>query len=414
MADITSWIVTLVQIPLLLIWAGLALYLLFLTLGALVARFRERRIRPEPASATTRFTILVPAHDESVVINDCLRSLTTFRYPNQLRRVLVIADNCTDDTAEKARAMGADVYERSDSTKRGKGFALDWAIARLLQEDQGWTDAVVVFDADTRADPDFLSHMDVRLRSGSMALQGHYDLLNPFYNWRTALLYSALLLHNRLRPLARQALGWTTLLKGNGMCFSRGVMERFGWNAYSLTEDIEYTTTLLAAGIRVESVPQAILYAQAPQTAKQADSQRMRWEGGRFAMMKRTAGPMLRDFVQTRSLVKLDWAMDLLTPPTAILVGLPLILLGANELSRLLLGVPSSIVGWLWLAILTGVLTYVLGGLLISSARPKAYLYLLCTPIFLVWKLKVHAMMLMNRGVSGWVRTERTGMSEPS
>jgi cellulose synthase/poly-beta-1,6-N-acetylglucosamine synthase-like glycosyltransferase len=190
-------------------------------------------------------------------------------------------------------------------------------------------------------------------------------------------------------------------------------MERFGWNAYSLTEDIEYTTTLLAAGIRVESVPQAILYAQAPQTAKQADSQRMRWEGGRFAMMKRTAGPMLRDFLQTRSLVKLDWAMDLLTPPTAILVGVPLILLGANELSRLL-GVPSSIVGWLWLAILTGVLTYVLGGLLISSARPKAYLYLLCTPIFLVWKLKVHAMMLMNRGVSGWVRTERTGMSDPS
>src|SRR5947209_11360055 len=102
--------------------------------------------------------------------------------------------------------------------------------------------------------------MDARLRGGSVALQGQYKLLNPFDNWRTGLLYSALLLHNRLRPLARQALGWTTLLKGNGMCFSRSVIERFGWNAYGLAEDIEYTTTLLDAGIRVESAPGAVLY----------------------------------------------------------------------------------------------------------------------------------------------------------
>ena len=76
-------------------------------------------------------------------------------------------------------------------------------------------------------------------------------MLDPFHNWRTALLYCALLLYNRVRARARATWGWTNLLKGNGMCFTRSVVERFGWNAYSLAEDIEFTTTLLHAGIRV-------------------------------------------------------------------------------------------------------------------------------------------------------------------
>lgn len=266
MSDILSWSAALLQVPLTLVWAFIAGYLVFLTISALVARLRESKALPSEAPIT-RFSILVPAHDEEVVIADCLKSLTTFNYPADLYRVIVIADNCTDRTAEIAAAGGATVYSRHNEEQRGKGYALDWAMRRLLAEDGSWTSALLVFDADTIADPLFLQHMDARLRRGSLALQGRYDLLDPFHNWRTALLYSALLLHNRLRPLARQALGWTTLLKGNGMCFARSVVERFGWNTFGLAEDIEYTTNLLNSGIRVESVPRALLYAQAPQTA---------------------------------------------------------------------------------------------------------------------------------------------------
>lgn len=409
MTDILNRIITVLEIPLLIAWALLAVYLLFLTITALVARLRESREGPGIASASTRFTVIVPAHNETLVIEDCLRSLLAFNYPKGLRQVVVIADNCTDDTAEKASAMGAIVYERFDDSKRSKGYALDWALHRLLSEDGGWTDAVVVFDADTQVAPDFLGHMDSRLRRGSLALQGHYDLSDPFHNWRTSLMYAALLLHNRLRPLARQSLGWTTLLKGNGMCFARSVLERFGWNAYSLAEDIEYTTTLMNAGIRVESVPQAVLYAQAPQTGKQADSQRMRWEGGRFALIKRDALPLLRDFFRTRSVAKLDWAMDLLTPPMSILMGVPVLLAAINLPFALLWGEPVTFMLWAWLAVLAAASVYVIGGLLISGAKPKAYLYLLCTPLFLVWKMKIYAMMLLGRGAKGWVRTERTG-----
>ena len=408
--NIAGWIVALLQIPLLIAWCLLTAYVLFLTVSALVARLRERK-RPPASFVTTRFAILVPAHDEALVIDQCLSSLNSMDYPIGMRRVIVIADNCTDDTAKIAASHGATVYERHDDHNRSKGYALEWALRRLLSGDGGWTDAIVVFDADTIANPQFLRQMESRLTRGSVALQAQYNLLNPFDNWRTALLYSALLLHNRMRPLARQALKWTTLLKGNGMCFARSVIERFGWNAYGLAEDIEYTTTLLDAGIRVEPVPEAILYAQAAQTRKQADSQRMRWEGGRFALARRDGIRLLRSFLHNGGAARLDWAMDLFTPPMAILVGVPL-LMSCLNISLGLLNVPLvAFTGWLWAIVLAGTFIHVIGGLLISGADPRAYLYLLATPLFLVWKLRIYVAMLLGRGSRGWVRTERTVIS---
>ena len=406
--DLLLWIVAVLQAPLLGAWLLLCAYLVFLTLSALRARFQEPRTPVASVQPATRFSILVPAHNEASVIRECLQSLMSFAYPADLQRVIVIADNCTDETAVIARSTGALVRERHDPGKRGKGYALDWAFKRLLSEDDSWTDAVLVFDADTRVDPHFLTHMDARLQSGGLVLQGHYSLHNPFYNWRTALLYSALLLHNRVRPLARQALGWTTLLKGNGMCFARSVVERFGWSAYSLAEDIEFTTTLLDGGVRVEAVPMALLYAEAPQTSRQASSQRMRWEGGRFTLARRDGLRIFFEAIRMRSFAKLDWAMDLLTPPMGILIGVPILMFAFNGLLSMIWGGVLGLVAWAWLTALLGACAYVLGGLLISGADRRAYLYLLCTPLFLLWKLRIYALMLLNRGPKGWVRTERT------
>ncbi len=413
---ITDWGAVLLQAPVLAVWCLLIGYMLFLTGSALIARLVERKPAP-PGFVTTRFSIIVPAHNEATVIAQCLNSLNALDYPVGMRRVVVVADNCTDDTVRIA-TTGATVYERRDMHHKGKGYALEWGLRRLFANDGGWTDAVVIFDADTVADSQFLRQMEARLRSGSLALQGQYKLLDPFHNWRTALLYSALLLHNRLRPLARQALGWTTLLKGNGMCFSRTLLERLGWSAYGLAEDIEYTTTLLDAGIRVESVPGAVLYAEAPRTRAQADTQRMRWEGGRFALARRDGMRLLRSALHSRSAPRLDWAMDLLTPPMAILVGVPLLMAFLNAglwllLSMLSMGAP--IIGfavWAWLALFLGACMHVVGGLLISGSDPRAYLYLLATPIFLVWKLQIYVVMLLGRGPRGWVRTERTSIAQ--
>jgi 1,2-diacylglycerol 3-beta-glucosyltransferase len=406
--DILAWIAGVLQAPLVLGWSAIVLYLLFLTTTALIARLRERPVRISHVVPATRFTVLVPAHNEAEVIAGCLDSLGVIYYPEDMWQVIVVADNCTDNTAEIAREHGATVYERRDDENRGKGYALDWALEKLLSEDKGWTQAVVVLDADTQADSRYLRYMDERLQNGALALQGQYSLLDPFHNWRTALLYSALLLHNRLRPLARKTLGWTTLLKGNGMCFSRLVIDSFGWKAYGLAEDIEYTTMLLDAGIKVEPVHEAVLYALAPQTSRQASSQRMRWEGGRFALARRDGARLLSDvFDDGINFARLDWAMDLFTPPMAILVGLPLVMFLANLLLAAI-GLPLGLFAWWWLALLIGSGVHVLAGLMICDAEPKAYLYLLSTPVFLLWKIKVYATMLVGKAPRTWVRTERT------
>lgn len=137
----------------------------------------------------------------------------------------------------------------------------------------------------------------------------------------------------------------------------------------------------------------------------------MRWEGGRLTAARRDGTHMLRDFLRNGSAAKLDWAMDLLTPPVGILIGVPIIMLGINALLASFWPGPLSILLWAWLLTLLGACFYVIGGLLISGADKRAYLYLLATPIFLVWKLKIYATMLLGRGPRGWVRTERKTLS---
>src|SRR5262245_47223717 len=132
---LTSWLWTLLQAPLLAVWLWLALYLVFLTVSALVARLRERKPQLDKITPKTNFSVLVPAHDEELVIAECLDSLMAFDYPQDMRRVIVIADNCADETANIAASKGAIVYARSDMSQRGKGYALDWAMHRLLKED---------------------------------------------------------------------------------------------------------------------------------------------------------------------------------------------------------------------------------------------------------------------------------------
>ena len=127
---------------------------------------------PEPRK---RFRFIVPAHNESAGIAETVRSLLEVDYPSQLFDVLVVADNCVDDTAQRARDAGAQVLERQDTTLRGKGYALHHAFERLPQD----VDAVVVIDADTLVSPNILRAFSARLEAGAQAVQADYAVRNP-------------------------------------------------------------------------------------------------------------------------------------------------------------------------------------------------------------------------------------------
>ena len=405
---------------------GSALYLLFLLLVSFSAPRRLAKISAAPAQSDLppmRFAVVVPAHDEALVIDATLASLLAADYPPTAFEVVVIADNCSDETADIAQKRGVTVLQRTNLQERGKGYALQWAFENLLARTTP-PDAFVVVDADTWVAPDFLSVMAYALRirqneNGLAAVQGRYGVLNATENWRTALMAGAFDLFNHVKPLGRDALGLSVGLKGNGMAFTRAVMEAAPWQGTSITEDIDYGLDLLHIGVRVGYEPRALVRAQMPTTAKQAASQRERWEGGRTNLLKTRALPLLSEALRKRSLSLVDAATDLLVPPLAELAAL-LALWGIWIAIGTIFYLTAQPGVWsgLWIFAVLAFVVYIFGGFAVSGAPRQAYTALLFAPGYAVWKMALMAARPFRRKTAGggtpsgeeWVRTERAPM----
>src|SRR5437763_2889436 len=232
---------------------------LYLLLPALAALFYRQR--PRGSSGETEILVLIPAHDEEGSIAHCVKSLQAQSYPAERRAIVVIADNCTDDTADAARRAGAEVLVRDEPGLRGKGRALQWGFERLLAREQP-PDAVVVVDADSTPDPEFLSRIVGRFEDGAEVVQGE-SLLSDDGSPEQALRAAAFLLVNRARPTGRTVLGLSSGLAGNGMLFGRRVLAEHPWTAVSSTEDVEHGIALRRAGVRPAFARGAIVWSPA-------------------------------------------------------------------------------------------------------------------------------------------------------
>lgn len=407
-------------------------YLLVLLGAAVFTRRAKRDSAPAQQtaqkvsqSAELTLAVVIPAHNEELVLAATLDSLKLQDYPARLLEVVVVADNCTDLTAQIARDYGVTVLERFNPEQRGKGYALDWAISQLLAR-AGAPCAVVIVDADTWVAPDFLKIMAGRLSefqdaNGCCALQGRYGVLNQSEGWRSALMSGAFDLVNHVRPLGYDRLGLGIALKGNGMAFTREVLQRARWQGHSITEDMDYGLDLIRLGIRVRYIPEARVRAQMPVTAEQAASQRERWEGGRYRLLRERALPLLKEGLLRRSLPLCDAAIALIVPPLAELAVFLLLwggLIAIGSLWHRLLG-PALFLAFFALSAL-GFLTYVLGGLWAAGASREVFSALLKAPFYIVWKLALYAANLLQRrkGVPGsqpeWIRTGRIAIVTPS
>lgn len=266
-----------------------------------------------------RFVIVVPAHNEAAGLPATLESLRRITWPATHRRVLVVADNCTDATAHIARAHGAEVLERTSDVHRGKGYALAAAFAHLEREPAVAWDAVVVIDADTDVEPTLLGAADLRLQAGAEALQAVYlsrrggaplQVVTEIGLWASHV----------VRGRARESLGLSVGLRGNGMILSRNALARVPYTAFSAVEDLEYGIMLAHAGIRVGLVPETVVRGDMPADARVVNTQRERWIGGRGAVVRDSLVPLVRAALRQRSLLLLDLAVDLALPPLALLV----------------------------------------------------------------------------------------------
>lgn len=258
-----------------------------------------------------RFLVLVPAHDEEEVIGACVRSLTEMDYPDEAYRTVVVADNCTDRTAEVVRRRGVDCLERSDPDKRGKPYALAWAIERLSLAE--W-DYVAIVDADTRVASDFLSSLaEAGVVDPNTHFQAYYGLSNTKDSWLTRL--SELLVQVRYEVLfpRKQRAGLNCPLTGNGMCFKTDIFQDGGWKFFSLTENWEAYARLTTAGERIAFVPEARIYSEETPSPAESSTRRQRWLAGRYGVFWRWLVPILlaarADFAQ-----KLDAISELAYP----------------------------------------------------------------------------------------------------
>ena len=295
---LASSLLTLAALPV----VGASGYLFFLTL-------RSGEQDPPPAvEPRTRFRILVPAHNEAGGIAATVESLLAIDYPRELFEVLVVADNCKDDTAGCARAAGARVLERDDAELRGKGYALAYAFEASLAEEA--LDAVVVVDADTVVSPNLLRAFDARLQAGAQAVQADYAVRNVDAGWRTRLMAIALGMFHVVRSRGRESAGLSCGLRGNGMCFTKEVMSRVPHDAFSVVEDLEYGIRLGQHGYRVHYAGEAHVYGEMVSSEKASRSQRTRWESGRDQIAKLHALPLLRRAVSERSFMLADLALD--------------------------------------------------------------------------------------------------------
>jgi 1,2-diacylglycerol 3-beta-glucosyltransferase len=383
---------------------------LFFTGYLLTLLFASLRKRVTPSNNIAPYiAIVIPAHNENAVIHQPLETLAKQTYPKNKYTVYVIADNCTDGTAEIARKFpSVTVWERTNDQERGKGYALDWAFSQLLQDKA--IQAFCIIDADTQVAPDFLEKMTPYLPADGSpcAAQGRYGVANTQESWRSALMSAAFDLVNHLRLLGSDNLGGFIGLKGNGMLFSRQTFDKVKWGR-SITEDLDYSLDMLAQGFPIRYVPEARVTSAMPTGDKQARSQRDRWERGRYALVKERGVPLFFQAIASGNGRKFDAAMALLTPPLAELV---LLIIGTLVITGvvLVLGGTGALV-WLTLGTgllaLLGVITYVLGGLRLSGASPDAYKALLRAPFYMIWKI---ALYVINRGKKDntWVRTERT------
>ena len=375
-----------------------ALYLFVLAVAA-----RETRPPGSAELALPRFDIVVPAHDEATGIGATIDSLRALDYPPELRRIVVVADNCTDATASVALAAGAEVLERSDPERRGKGYALAHAFAAIERDDAA--DAVVVVDADTTVSPELLRAFARRFARGAHVVQASYGVRNPEASWRTRILVIALALFHVLRSLGRERLGLSAGLRGNGMGFTREVLRRVPQRAFSLVEDVEYGVALGEAGYRVHFVPEAEVRGDMAAGEGASRTQRRRWEQGRRELA-RTLGPRLfREALARRSPMLFDLAMDLVVPPLATLV-LVTIVGGTAALGLVALG-GAAWAAAPWLVAAAFIATYVLRGWMLSGTGARGLFDLLVrAPGYVFWKL---LLPLRRRAAprGEWVRTER-------
>ena len=394
-------VAAIVEIAEIVLAAALVLPCTVLLVEVLSAVGRGRANTPQPRAETTRRAILMPAHNEEAVIQATLSTLTPQLHPTD--RLVVVADNCTDATADIARQAGATVLERQNDRQRGKGYALDFGLRHLSTDAP---DVLVMVDADCQVQPGAIDAIANLALTTQRPVQATYLLAaSPEPSPKEMVSTFAFKVKNLVRPLGLRVLGQPCLLPGTGMAFPWASLKDVDLASGNIVEDMKLGLDLAIAGHPPIMCPDALVMGEQPQQSATAMTQRTRWEHGHLQTLLTCVPPLLWQGIKQGRLGLIALALDLCVPPLSLLVMLWLAGATAITATTLLLGTP-------WLA---AIVVYGAGlGLFIAIGLAWAGFArqdipvgkLLSIPLYILWKIPLYFKFLSGPEAK-WIRTER-------
>jgi cellulose synthase/poly-beta-1,6-N-acetylglucosamine synthase-like glycosyltransferase len=358
------------------------------------------RSRPLGISVRPRVAVLVPAHDEAAIIRATLASIT----PQLLAgdRLLVVADNCIDDTARLAREGGAEVVERFDTLRRGKGYALDFGVRHLAEQPP---EVVIVVDADCQVGEGAIDCLARRYHQVKRPVQALYLMRAPAGSGlKVQVAEFAWRVKNLVRPRGWARLGLPCQLMGAGMAFGWHDLALINLANGHLVEDVKLGLDLCQQGKPPVFCPEALVTSQFPASQQGMNSQRTRWEHGHLGLMLADAPKRALAAISQRNGNLLAMTVDLLVPPLALLV---LALLGLNLVTWLVYllsghGTPA----WIALAALAMLALAVVLAWARFCRELIPFSVLLYAPFYAARKIPLYLGFLIKRQVE-WVRSKR-------
>jgi cellulose synthase/poly-beta-1,6-N-acetylglucosamine synthase-like glycosyltransferase len=360
------------------------------------------RRRPSSPASSPHTTVLVPAHNEQAVIEATLASLRAEL--DEYTSLLVVADNCEDDTPERAERAGARVVRRVDPTRRGKGYAIEFGLNELAKAPP---DIVVIVDADCRVEPGSIGILARRAHATGRPVQAEYLILPPRLDPKTAVNALAFLIKNRVRPLGLSRLGLPCQLTGSGMAFPWDVIRKAPPGGAYLVEDMLMGLELARLGSPPLFCPEARIRSELPTREQAQQGQRRRWEHGHLATLIDQAPKLIALGLRRRNIDLLALGLDVLVPPlTLFLLGL-CALLGLNAIGSLAFGLgPGPLV--LSFAAVVAVGASVLIAWITQGRELVPLRYALMVPGYVFWKLPVYVAFAARRKQATWEQTERS------
>ncbi len=264
-----------------------------------------------PAKKLHRYAFFIAAHNEASVIANLVASIKAQNYPAELIDVFVVADACTDNTAEAARQAGAIVYERNDLARKGKSWVMDYGFKRILKEYPNRYEGYFIFDADNLVSPDYTRIMNDAFDQGYEAVTSYRNSKNFGSSWISAAYATWFIREARFLNNARMCCGTSCAVSGSGYLISARIVEGMqGWRFHTLTEDIQFSSFCAIHGIRIAYAP-AEFFDEQPVTFKASWRQRMRWTKGFYQVFFTYKAHFLKSIVYFHRFAAYDLLMTI-------------------------------------------------------------------------------------------------------